>query len=254
MQADATPNPRSDNLDKREVNRFAAIAKKWWDKAGEFRPLHQIGAARLSFIRDAITEHFAVDPRQIRALDGLKVLDVGCGGGLISEPMARLGGVVTGIDPAEENIAVARAHAKDQGLSIDYRSRRVEELAKAGELFDVTVCLEVIEHVPDPASFIASCAETVRPGGLLIVSTINRTMKAYGLAIVAAEQLLKWLPAGTHQWDRFVTADELQSALEACGMECPQMAGLVYDPLQDRWLVGSDTDVNYIASAGKPDA
>lgn len=242
------------NLDSREVDRFAAISSKWWDKDGEFRPLHQIGTARLSFIRDAVTRHFGLDPRKVRVLDGLRVLDVGCGGGLIAEPLTRLGGYVTGIDPGEENIGVATVHAKQQGLSIDYRVARVEDLASAGETFDVTVCLEVIEHVPDPAQFIASCAQTVKPGGLLIVSTINRTLKAYGLAIVAAEHLLRWLPPGTHQWDRFVTADELKAALTEGGLESPRMAGLVYDPLRDRWTVGDDTDVNYIAAAAKPTA
>jgi len=252
MQAAEKPDSHGENLDSREVDRFAAISSKWWDKEGEFRPLHQIGAARLSFIRDAVTDHFSIDPGKVRAFDGLKMLDVGCGGGLISEPLARLGGTVTGVDPGEENIAVARTHAEGQGLDIDYRAARVEDLGAAGEQFDVTVCLEVIEHVPDPQAFVASCAETVKPGGLLIVSTINRTLKAYGLAIVAAEHLLRWLPAGTHQWERFVTADELKSALMSCGLESPRMAGLVYDPLRDRWTIGSDTDVNYIASACKP--
>lgn len=254
MQTSSKLDLNADNLDSREVERFAAISSKWWDKEGEFRPLHQIGAARLSFIREAVSDHFGIDPRKIRALDGLKVLDVGCGGGLISEPMARLGGAVTGIDPGEENLAVASAHAAGQGLAVDYRAARVEDLAAAGETFDVTVCLEVIEHVPDPQTFIRSCAETVRPGGLLIISTINRTLKAYGLAIVAAEHLLRWLPRGTHQWERFVTAEELKAALEACGLERPRTAGLVYDPLRDRWSVGSDIDVNYIAAAAKPEA
>ncbi|MBU2580295.1 MAG: bifunctional 2-polyprenyl-6-hydroxyphenol methylase/3-demethylubiquinol 3-O-methyltransferase UbiG [Alphaproteobacteria bacterium] len=253
MQAAGNPNSSSDNLDSREVERFAAISSKWWDKEGEFRPLHQIGAARLSFIREAVSDHFGTDPRKIRALDGLKVLDVGCGGGLISEPLARLGGTVTGIDPGEENIAVAEAHAAQQGLQIAYRATRVEDLVAAGERFDVTVCLEVIEHVPDPQAFVRSCAETVRPGGLLIMSTINRTLKAFGLAIVAAEHLLRWLPPGTHQWERFVTAEELKTAMEACGLGPPRMAGLVYDPMRDRWGVGSDTDVNYIAAAARPE-
>lgn len=254
MQAAGKPDPHRDNLDTREVDRFAALSSRWWDKEGEFRPLHQIGAARLAFIREAVGDHFAIGARKVRALDGLKVLDVGCGGGLICEPLARLGGSITGIDPGEENIAVASAHAREQGLAIDYRATRVEDIAAAGELFDVTVCLEVIEHVPDPAAFVAACAQTVRPGGLMIVSTINRTLKAYGLAIIAAEHLLRWLPRGTHQWERFVTSEELKAALLDCGLESPRMAGLVYDPLRDRWLVGNDTDVNYIASAAKPEA
>ncbi|MCH9808243.1 MAG: bifunctional 2-polyprenyl-6-hydroxyphenol methylase/3-demethylubiquinol 3-O-methyltransferase UbiG [Alphaproteobacteria bacterium] len=242
------------NVDPREVDRFAALASKWWDTNGEFRPLHQIGPARLSFIRDAVTGHFRIDSRTVRAFSGLKILDVGCGGGLISEPMARLGGSVTGIDPAAENIAAASAHAGDQGLAIDYRAVRVEDLAEAGEQFDVVVCLEVVEHVPDPAAFLATCAKTVRPGGLFITSTINRTVKAYGLAIFAAEHVLRWLPRGTHQWERFVTPDELTEALTECGLENIRFSGLGFDLLQDRWQLVSDTDVNYIASAEKPDS
>lgn len=242
------------NLDPREVERFAALASKWWDKSGKFRPLHQIGAARLSFIREAVTGHFLIDGRKVRALTGLSILDIGCGGGLISEPLARLGGLVTAIDPAEENIEVARFHAKEQGLKIDYRTARVEQIAQGGKLFDVAVCLEVVEHVPDPAALIASCAETVRPGGLLIMSTINRTMKAYGLAIVAAENLLGWLPQGTHRWERFVTPQELEAGFHDAGLENVRFSGLVFNPLRDRWTLGSDTDVNYIAAAEKPAA
>lgn len=241
-----------DNIDPAEVERFAALASRWWDTGGAFRPLHQIGAARLAFIRDAVTGHFGRDPSRIRILDGLRILDVGCGGGLISEPLARLGGKVTGIDPADENIGAARSHAQAAGLAIDYRAQRVEDVAASPERFDVVVCLEVIEHVPDPKRFLGACADTVRPGGLLIVSTINRTTKAYGLAIVAAERVLRWLPPGTHQWERFVTTEELGDMLEAHGLEAPRLAGLSYDPLRDRWTVSGDTDVNYIAAAAKP--
>lgn len=252
MQAADKEVPSGGNVDTREVDRFAAISSKWWDANGDFKPLHQIGAARLTFIREAVSGHFMADARKIRVLQGLKVLDVGCGGGLISEPLARLGGVVTGIDPAEENIAVARAHAESQGLDIDYRAARVETIAASGELFDVTLCLEVIEHVPDAAGLVATCAKTVRPGGLIIFSTINRTLKAYGLAIVTAEHVLGWLPKGTHQWNRFVTPEELKSAFHACGLQDVRFAGLIFDPLRDLWSVGSDTDVNFIASAEKP--
>ncbi|MEQ8823870.1 MAG: bifunctional 2-polyprenyl-6-hydroxyphenol methylase/3-demethylubiquinol 3-O-methyltransferase UbiG [Filomicrobium sp.] len=242
----------ADNLDPSEIERFSALAAKWWDPNGEFRPLHKIGAARLAFIREAVTAHFLIDDDKVRAFNGLRMLDAGCGGGLVCEPLARLGANVTGIDPATENIAAAQAHARTQGLTIDYRAERVEDLAARGERFDVTLSLEVIEHVPDPAAFIASCAETVRPGGLLIVSTINRTLKAYGLAIVAAEHILRWLPQGTHQWDRFVTLDELGQAFSNCGLDNARYEGLMFDPLRDRWRLASDTDVNYIASAEKP--
>ena len=252
--ADTRETPTNGNLDPQEVERFAALASKWWDKSGEFRPLHQIATARLSFIREAVTGHFLIDSRKVRALTGLSVLDIGCGGGLISEPMTRLGGVCTGIDPAEENIAAAQLHAREQGLTIDYRATTVEQVAQSGERFDVAVCLEVVEHVPDPAALIASCAQTVRPGGLLIVSTINRTMKAYGLAIVAAENLLGWLPQGTHQWERFVTPEELESSFRQAGLENARFSGLVFNPLSDRWGLGADTSVNYIAAAEKPEA
>lgn len=252
MNVADTMSAQKYNVDPREVERFAALSAKWWDADGEFRPLHQIGAARLAFIRRAVSAHFMVDSRKLRVLDGLKVLDVGCGGGLICEPLTRLGGRVTGIDAGRENIAVARAHAEANGLTIDYREESVEAVAVSGEQFDVTVCLEVIEHVPDPSAFLAECAKTMRPGGLFIVSTINRTLKAYALAIVAAERILGWLPRGTHQWDRFVTPTELKCALAACGLENVRLAGLVFDPLRDSWSVGSDTDVNYIASAEKP--
>ena len=246
------PHPDATTLDEDEVGRFAALADKWWDPDGEFRPLHQIGAARLAFIRDAVAAHFSMDAQKIRAFDGLRLLDVGCGGGLIAEPLRRLGGQVTGIDPGEETIAAAQAHAQTQGLDIDYRACRVEELVAAGERYDVTTCLEVIEHVPDPAAFLKACAASVRPGGLLIVSTISRTLKSYGLAIIAAERVLRWLPPGTHQWDRFVTPQELTEMARSCGLEAPRFSGIVYDPLRDRWFVSGDTDVNYIASFEVP--
>jgi 2-polyprenyl-6-hydroxyphenyl methylase / 3-demethylubiquinone-9 3-methyltransferase len=252
MKAADTMSAQKNNIDPREVERFAALSAKWWDTEGEFRPLHLIGAARLAFIRKAVGAHFMLDSRKLRILEGLRVLDVGCGGGLICEPLTRLGGRVTGIDAGQQNIAVARAHAEANGLTIEYRAEPVETVAASGEQFDVTVCLEVIEHVPDPSAFLAECAKTVRPGGLFIVSTINRTLKAYGLAIVAAERILGWLPKGTHQWERFVTPAELKSALAACRLENVRLAGLIFDPLRDNWSVGSDTDVNYIASAEKP--
>ncbi|KAB2911333.1 MAG: bifunctional 2-polyprenyl-6-hydroxyphenol methylase/3-demethylubiquinol 3-O-methyltransferase UbiG [Hyphomicrobiaceae bacterium] len=239
-------------LDPSEIDRFARIASEWWDPKGKFRPLHQIGPARLSFLREELVRHFALSGTSLRPLEGLTLLDIGCGGGLICEPLARLGGRMTGLDPATENIEAARRHATGQGLDIDYRAGRVEDLAAEGRTFDAVVCLEVVEHVPDVGAFLKTCAALVRPGGLMLLSTINRTTKAYLLAIVGAEYVLRWLPVGTHQWDRFVTPGELARHFEAAGLGKPVFRGLVCNPLSDTWSISSDTDVNYLASAPKP--
>ena len=239
-------------LDPAELDRFARFASEWWDANGKFRTLHLIGPARMTFLRDALVGHFADAARQPRPLEGLSMLDIGCGGGLVTEPLARLGGKVTGIDPAIENIEAARRHAAGQGLTIDYRPARVEELAAEGATFDAVLCLEVVEHVPDPGAFLKTCAGLVRPGGLMLLSTINRTLKAYFLAIVGAEYVLRWLPVGTHNWERFVTPDELGRHVQAAGLRAPAFKGLVYSPLSDAWSLSDDTDVNYFASAAKP--
>jgi 2-polyprenyl-6-hydroxyphenyl methylase / 3-demethylubiquinone-9 3-methyltransferase len=241
------------NLDAAEVERFQRLAKAWWDPTGKFRPLHQIGPARLSFIRDELSRHFRLAAGGARPFSGLKVLDVGCGGGLISEPLCRLGATVTGIDPGDQNIAIARSHAEPQGLDIDYRVATVEDLAAKGEQFDAVVCLEVVEHVPDVGAFVKACAALVRPGGIMVLSTINRTFKAYALAIVGAEYVLGWLPRGTHQWERFVTPDELKRYTEAAGLTGTHVMGFTYNPLRDSWSLDPDTGVNYLASAVKPD-
>jgi 2-polyprenyl-6-hydroxyphenyl methylase/3-demethylubiquinone-9 3-methyltransferase len=246
------PHVPGSTLDPVERDRFAALASEWWDTGGKFRPLHQIGPARLSFLRDQLVAHFTKPAGGLRPLQGLRLLDVGCGGGLISEPLARLAAAVTGLDPALENIEAARQHAAAQGLAIDYRAGRVEDLAAEGLLFDAVICLEVVEHVPDVGAFLATCARLIRPGGLMLLSTINRTLKAYALAIVGAEYVLRWLPVGTHRWDRFVTPQELRRHLEAAGLRAPALKGLHYNPLKDAWSLGTDTDVNYLASAGKP--
>jgi 2-polyprenyl-6-hydroxyphenyl methylase / 3-demethylubiquinone-9 3-methyltransferase len=247
-----TPGLSSATLDAEEIDRFARLASEWWDPRGKFRALHRIGPARLGFLRDEMLRHFARGQAGMRPLEGLRVLDVGCGGGLISEPLARLGAHVTGLDPAVENIEAARRHAGGQGLAIEYRAGRVEELEAEGQTFDAVVCLEVVEHVPDPGAFLKSCAALVRPGGLMLLSTLNRTLKAYLLAIIGGEYVLRWLPVGTHQWDRFVTPDELARHLLAAGLEAPAIRGLVYSPLTDAWSLSADTDVNYLASAAKP--
>jgi 2-polyprenyl-6-hydroxyphenyl methylase / 3-demethylubiquinone-9 3-methyltransferase len=244
--------PRSSTLDAAEVSRFARFAAEWWDPHGKFRQLHQLGPERLTFIRDCIVRQFKRDAGVPQPLDGLTVVDIGCGGGLVSEPLVRMGGRVTAIDPAEENIEAARRHAAPQGLAIAYRAARAEDLLAEGAFFDVVVCLEVLEHVPDVQAFLNTCARLVRPGGLLILSTLNRTFKAYALAIVGAEYILRWLPAGTHQWDRFVTPQELASAMANAGLVPLEFRGLVYNPFTDRWSLSADTDVNYLAAAAKP--
>jgi len=240
------------NVDPAEVERFAHIASEWWDPLGKFGPLHRLSPARMTYLRDRLARHFGRTLPAAKPLDGLRILDIGCGGGLVAEPLSRLGALVTGIDPASDNIEAARTHAVISGLDIDYRTATAEEIAARDEQFDAVLCLEVVEHVPDPAGFIGLAAGLVRPGGLLVASTINRTMKAWLLAIVGAEYVLRWLPAGTHRWDRFVTPDEMRRHMVAAGLSDIGFEGLVYDPLRDVWSLSTDTDVNYFGSAAKP--
>lgn len=238
-------------LDANEVERFSRIAAEWWNPNGKFRPLHQIGPPRLAFIRNAGVQHFARDANALKPLAGLKALDIGCGGGLVSEPLYRMGATVTGIDPSEQNIAIAKGHAGPQDLAIDYRAARVEDLIAAGESYHIVACLEVVEHVPDVAKFVAECATLVRPGGIAVFSTLNRTYKAWLLAIIGAEYVLGWLPRGTHQWDRFVTPEELEGYASAAGLTAGHFEGIVYNPLKDAWSLAADTDVNYLVSFKK---
>ncbi len=248
-----TPSTTAEqNVDPAEVERFRRMASEWWDPHGKFKPLHKLGPARLKFVRDELVQHFGLAPNTLKPLTGLKVLDVGCGGGLVSEPLARMGGKVTGIDPGRENVEAARAHAEPQGLTIDYRIAMIEDLVAAGESYDAVVCLEVVEHVPNVGAFIAMLSKLVRPGGALVLSTINRTIKSYALAIVAAEYILGWLPRGTHQWERFVTPDELARFATAAGLSSAKFSGLVFDPLRDAWSLSTDTDVNYMAKVARP--
>jgi len=239
-------------LDPEEVQRFSRMATEWWDPNGKFRPLHQIGPPRLSFIRDRVVANFNYDASALRPLTGLTALDIGCGGGLVAEPLTRMGATVTAIDPSERNIAIAKEHAEAQGLAIDYRAVRVEDLVAERRTFDVVACLEVVEHVPDPEKFIGECAALLRPGGIAIFSTLNRTFKAWALAIVGAEYVLGWLPRGTHQWERFITPEELARYAEAARLSAPYFEGITYNPLRDVWTRNPDTDVNYLMSAHKP--
>lgn len=235
-----------------EVDKFDRLAREWWDPAGPMRPLHRINPVRLAFIREEVCRHFGRDPKTPFPLEGLSVLDVGCGAGLLSEPAARLGGAVTGLDPAPGMIEAARRHADGSGLAMTYRADTVESLAAEGALFDVVIAMEVVEHVADVPSFIRSCGEVLKPGGLLLLATINRTLRAFALAIVGAEYVLRWLPRGTHDWEKFVTPDELRRAVLDAGLGDYRTRGMVFHPLDDAWRLSGDTAVNYLASAAKP--
>jgi 2-polyprenyl-6-hydroxyphenyl methylase / 3-demethylubiquinone-9 3-methyltransferase len=245
------PAPAATTIDADEVARFSALAAEWWDEKGKFRPLHRFNPVRLAYIRDAALKRFGRDAKARRPFEGLSLLDIGCGGGLLSEPMARLGFQVTGADASAQNIGTAATHAAEQGLAIDYRATSAEALAESGARFDVILNMEVVEHVADVPLFMKSCAAMVKPGGMMIVATLNRTFKAWALAVVGAEYVLGWLPRGTHDWAKFVTPGELRTALVAGGLEVAELKGVVYNPLADAWRPSSDTDVNYMVLAVK---
>jgi 2-polyprenyl-6-hydroxyphenyl methylase/3-demethylubiquinone-9 3-methyltransferase len=239
-------------IDPSEVARFERLAAQWWDPSGKMGVLHKFNPVRLGFIRDAACRQFARDPKRLDSLAGLRILDIGCGGGILCEPLARLGAQVVGADPAQANIEVARIHATGAGLTIDYRITTAEALADAGERFDIVLAMEVVEHVADIALFVNRCAEMVKPGGLMVVATLNRTLKSFAFAIVGAEYVMRWLPRGTHQWDKFVTPDELEAALNDNGLSVIEDAGVIYNLFADRWQLSDDMDVNYMLVAEKP--
>ena len=233
-------------IDAAEVARFDAAADAWWDPKGEARWLHRYNPVRLDYIRRAGCRQFDID-----GLNGVRILDIGCGAGVLCEPLARLGAGVVGIDPSESNIVMARRHAGDAGLSIDYRCATAEALADAGERFDIVLAMEVVEHVMDAAFFLSHCAELVRTGGLMILSTINRTLKSFAYAIVAAEYVLRLLPRGAHQWHRFVTPPEATAALAAGGLKLMDVTGVTLNLVSQDLQLSRDTRVNYMLTAGR---
>lgn len=239
------------SVDPEEVEKFSRIASEWWDPNSKFAPLHKFNPVRLGFIRDTVCDHFDLSGKT--PFDGLRLLDIGCGGGLVSEPMARLGASVTAVDAAEANIKTASVHAQESGLTIDYRHGVAEQLLEEGEAqFDVVLNLEVMEHVADPHQFLIDSAHLVKPGGLMIGATINRTPKAFALAIVGAEWVLGWLPRGTHRFNKLVKPTELSAALRAGGMTPDDAIGVSYNPLNDQWSLSADPSVNYMMIARKP--
>lgn len=239
-------------VDPAEIAKFEAMAGEWWDPDGKFKPLHMMTPCRLSYAVAQIAAQHGRDPKSLRPFEGLRILDIGCGGGLLSEPMARLGAQVVGADAAERNIPVARLHAEQMGLEIDYRVTTAEALVEAGEHFDAVLNMEVVEHVPDPQAFLDACAALVRPVGLMIISTINRNPKSWLVAIIGAERIMRWLPKGTHDWARFVTPDELTAMLGRAGLEPVDAKGFVFNPLAWEWRISErDLSVNYVTTAVK---
>ncbi len=237
-------------VDEAEIAKFSAMADAWWDPRGAFRPLHAINPVRLAYIRDHALKHFGGDARSLHPLEGKTLVDIGCGGGLMSEPLARMGAAVTGVDAAEKNIATARIHAATQGVEVQYRATTAEALAAEGLQYDIVVALEIIEHVADVGAFVSALSKLLKPGGLLFVSTLNRTAKSYLMAILGAEYILRILPRGTHDWKKFLRPSEVQAELNRCGLSVLHQTGMVLDPLARKWkLHPRDLDVNYLMVA-----
>jgi len=237
-------------IDESEIEKFQAMAAEWWDPNGKFKPLHMLNPCRLDYITRQIAAEFERDLSSPSPFKGLRILDIGCGGGLLSEPMARLGADVIGADAAERNIPVARVHAEEQGLNIDYRHTSAEDLAAAGEVFDAVLNMEVVEHVADPLGYLTACHDLLKPGGLMTCSTINRNPKSFAMAIVGAEFVMRWLPKGTHEWSKFITPDELYELLKDAGLEPVDRMGFVFNPVTWSWrLSDRDLSVNYVTTS-----
>ena len=243
----------ANTIDANEIAKFQAMADEWWNPNGKFKPLHMLNPCRLSYIIDQITAEYGRDRKIRKPLQGLRLLDIGCGGGLLSESMARLGAKVVGADAAERNIPVARVHAEQSGLTIDYRHTSAEALAAADEKFDIVLNMEVIEHVSDPAAFLTACFQLLKPGGLMICSTLNRNPKSWLMAIVGAERVMRWLPVGSHDWSKFITPDELFAMLKTAGFDPVDRKGMVFNPLAWTWSLSErDLSVNYVTTSVKP--
>ena len=240
-------------IDAAEVEKFQRMAEEWWDPQGKFKPLHMLNPCRLDYITTQIAEEFDRDRDARAPFAGLDILDIGCGGGLLSEPMARLGANVIGADAAARNIPVARLHAEQAGLGIDYRNTTAEALAAQGLQFDAILNMEVIEHVADPASYLAACHDLLKPGGIMLCSTINRNPKSFAMAIIGAEYVMRWLPKGTHDWQKFITPDELFELIKGAGLTPVDRKGFVFDPLRWSWSISArDLSVNYVTASLKP--
>jgi len=248
----SAPGAANSTVDAAEIERFSRLAANWWDPRGPMAPLHKFNPVRLAYVRDQAAMQFQRDARRLDCLKGLRILDIGCGAGLLSEPLARIGAEVVGADPTAASIEAAKLHAAESGVAVDYRNTTAEALADAGERFDIVLAMEVVEHVTDVNLFVRRCAEMVKPGGMMIGATLNRTLKAFALAIVGAEYVLRWLPRGTHQWDKFVTPEELEAAMQAGGLNRIGESGVIYNLLADRWQLSADMDVNYMITAERP--
>jgi len=248
MSGDSRASTTGSTVDPAEIAKFSKLSETWWDPKGKMAPLHQINPLRLAYIRDAACRKFERNPKSLNCLSGLRMLDIGCGAGLLCEPFTRLGAQVIGVDPSASNIAAARLHAEKGHLSIDYRCTTIEEMDPR-ERFDIVLAMEVVEHVADIGAFVSRCAAMLKPGGMLVASTLNRNWKSFALAIVGAEYVLRWLPRGTHQWSKFVTPDELTKYLHDNRLVIAEQTGVVYSPFADRWSLSSDMDVNYMVVA-----
>ncbi len=237
---------QSASIDEQEVKKFSAMADQWWDEEGKFKPLHKFNPVRIAYIRDHLCQHFGRDTMQDKPLNGLKILDVGCGGGLLSVPLSRLGAKVMGIDASQTNICVAQTHAKDNDLKIDYQCISAEELAAKGKKFDVVLNMEVLEHVADVPGFLQASSQLVASGGVMFAATLNRTAKSYAFAIIGAEYVLNWLPRGTHDWKKFLKPHEIDKVTSLHGLKLHEMVGVGYNPLNDSWKLSNDISINYM--------